>query len=75
MGLICIVCPIFCACTVLAGADVTLVGAKGKGCKDIPVILATVVDEGCDILVVFDVLAVVATIRDTALRFDKEVTV
>lgn len=64
-----------CACTVLAGADVTLADAKGKGCKDIPVILATVVDVGCDILVVFDVLAVVAITRDTVLRLDKEVTV
>lgn len=73
--LICTVCPILCDCAVLTGADVALTGTNGNGCKDIPVIFATVVGVVCSIRVALDVFAVVVITCDTVLRFDKDVTV
>jgi hypothetical protein len=76
--LICTDCPIFwdCAAEVLTGAGAALTGTMGRGCKDIPVIFATVVGAVCNIRIAFDcVLAVVVITCDTVLRFDSDVTV
>lgn len=64
----------FWVCTgILTGVAVAL--TSGKGCKDIPVILATVVGTVCNIRVALVVFAVVVITCDTVLRFDKDVTV
>lgn len=76
-GLIWTVCPIFCGCAVaaLTGAGAALTGTMGRGCKDIPVIFATVVGTVCSIRIAFDcVFAVVVITCDTVLKLDRDVT-